>query len=366
MTESAAPQVPPFCPNPSCRFHRDRNTVWRFTRAGFFSRQQPPHQVQRYRCCHCRRHFSDQTFRTSYWLKRPDLLPVLIGRLLGCSAYRQIARELQVSPQTVALQAERLGRHALLFHLRHRPPSPVREPLCLDSFISFEWSQFYPTAYHVAVGQDSHFFHGFLDSELRRSGRMTQGQRRRRAALEAQLGRPDPRATERDCAALLAEVAPTAQALELWTDEHTDYPLAVRRLPHLSVTHRTISSRAARTARNPLFPVNLLDLLVRHSEANHKRETIAFSKRRQSAIERLWLLLVWRNYMKSFSERKRDASPAMRLGVLDHRVSVPELLARRLFPSRFTIPLLWRRHYWREVPTRAIPRCRRHQLAFAA
>jgi hypothetical protein len=53
---------------------------------------------------------------------------------------------------------------------------------------------------------------------------------------------------------------------------------------HLAeVTHRTISSRALRDTRNPLFAINLLDLLIRHSGANHKRETIAFSKRRQSA-----------------------------------------------------------------------------------
>jgi hypothetical protein len=38
------------------------------------------------------------------------------------------------------------------------------------------------------------------------------------------------------------------------------------------------------TAQNPLFPVNLADLLLRHSSANHKRETIAFSKRRQGAM----------------------------------------------------------------------------------
>ena len=56
--------------------------------------------------------------------------------------------------------------------------------------------------------------------------------------------------------------------------------------------------------------MNLLDLLIRHSSANHKRETIAFSKRRQSAAERLFVLVVWRNYLKSFSERKRDATPA--------------------------------------------------------
>ena len=69
-----------------------------------------------------------------------------------------------------------------------------------------------------------------------------------------------------------------------WDNIH---PRALRRLPHLDVTHCTVNSRAVRTPRNPLFAINLLDLLIRHSGANHKRETIAFSKRRQSAIDRL-------------------------------------------------------------------------------
>ena len=88
---------------------------------------------------------------------------------------------------------------------------------------------------------------------------------------------------------------PEPQALELHSDEHPAYPRALRRLTDWSIRHHRISSLAARTPQNPLFPVNLLDLLLRHNSANHKRETIAFSKRGQSAVERAALLLVWRN-----------------------------------------------------------------------
>ena len=96
---------------------------------------------------------------------------------------------------------------------------------------------------------------------------------------------------------------------------------------------RSSKSRAARTAANPLFPVNLADLLIRHSQANHKRETIAFSKRRACAAYRMWVFVVWRNTMKSFSERRRDASPAQRLGLLRRRLRVSDVLAARVFPA---------------------------------
>jgi hypothetical protein len=278
--------------------------------------------------------------------------------------YRQIARQYLVSPQTVLGLAARLGRHCLLFHENLRPHQ-IEEPVALDGFQSFEWSQYHLTWFHVLAGARSHFFYGFTDSELRRSGRMTARQKLKRRLLELRFGRPDPRSIERESAELLRITAPAPQALELHTDEQSDYPRAIRSVEHLAVTHRTTSSRAARTARNPLFPINLLDLLIRHSSANHKRETIAFSKRRQSAAERLWVLAVWRNYIKSFSERKRDATPAMRLGITERKLSVREVLAKRLFPSRLGLPERWARYYWREIPTRAIPRCRMHRVAFA-
>ena len=359
-----APQAPPHCPNPACKYHRD-NAGWHWVRDGFFARLASPHRVQRFRCRHCRRRFSAQTFRVSYWLKRPGLvIPVLHG-LVACSALRQLARSLTASPQTILLHANRLGRHCLLFHDRTRPRGAHSEPLALDGFISFEYSQFHPTAYHVLTGTESHFTHGFTVSELRRSGSMTPAQKRTRRLLEDRHGRPDPRATEQDVTALLRIAAPAPQALELRSDEHTDYPRALRQLTHLKVTHVTISSRAARTPMNPLFAINLLDLLIRHSSANHKRETIAFAKRRQMASYRLWVFLVWRNWLKWVSEQKHEDTPAMRAGLTDHRLEPPELLKRRLFVTHATLPRPWHRQYWARLVTRLMPEGRPHRLRYA-
>jgi hypothetical protein len=291
-------------------------------------------------------------------------MPVL-HRLLGCSAFRQIAREHSASPQTIARLAGRLGRHCLLHHCATRPAHPASEPLCLDSFQSFEWSQYHPTLFHLLAGTRSHFCHGFTDSELRRSGRMTRAQKRLRASIEASLGVPDPRSTEKEVAALLALALPQPIAAQLHTDEHHDYPRALRRLPRHRWVHRTISSRAARTSSNPLFPVNLLDLLIRHCGANHKRETIAFSRRRAGAIDRLWLLITWRNWMKHFSERARQGSPAMRLGLTDRLLRPGELLRCRLFPTRIDLPERWRIHYTHRTPTRAIAHPAAHHRVFA-
>jgi transposase-like protein len=365
MSPLPGPIAPPFCPNPRCVFHRDPRG-WRFARKGFFVRGAAPHRIQRYRCSHCRRSFSSQTFATSYWLRRPDLSRVIFLRVLACSAYRQIARELAVSPTTVLRQVARLGRHCLLFHERLRPKTAPAEPLVVDGFESFEFSQYTPVHFHLAVGAASHFVYGFTDSELRRKGRMNEAQRERRRFLEARFGRPDPRSIEREMAALLAIVVPPRSGgVEVRSDEHPAYPRALRLLPERTFRHAVTSARRRRTVFNPLFPVNLADLLIRHSSANHKRETIAFSKRRQSAAERLAVLLVWRNAMKSFSEKRRDASPAQRLGLLERRLGVDDVLAARLFPSRIALPARWSDYYWRNVTTRRIPNGARHQAVYA-
>ena len=365
MRSDSLPWVPPCCPNEACAFHVAPPRCWPWARAGFYLRQASPQRVQRFRCGHCGRNFSRQTFATSYWLKRPALLLEVFHALTLCTAFRQLARKLACSPQTVYHQTLRLARHAQLFHELHRPRGELTEPLVLDGLQSFEHSQFHPSLYHVLVGQASHFVYGLTHSELRRSGTLTARQRVRRAELERAHGRPDPRSVEREVARLLAIVTAGCRHLELWSDEHRSYPRALAAQRHLELEHHTVSSRAARTPRNRLFAVNLLDLLLRHCCANHKRETIAFSKSSASGIARAWVFLLWRNYVKWFSERARDGTPAMRAGVCERRWSVRRILAERLFPSRIVLPEPWREHYLGLVPTRGIAHPRRHTLRYA-
>lgn len=352
---------PPFCPNEECRFHLE-SRGWKLKKAGFYSRSHPPRRVQRYRCLTCGRYFSFQTFQSTYWLKRPDLLVPTFFRTLSCSGFRQIARELGCAPTTVMRLSERLGRHCLLFQHLHRPEG-LEEPLVLDGFETFEHSQYHPCHFHVAVGAKSHFFYAFTDSELRRKGRMTPPQKAKREEIERRWGRPDPGSVEKEVSELL-RLLPPGEEILLRSDEHPAYPRAIRRSGR-EVRHERTPSSEARTSRNPLFAVNLLDLLIRHGGANHKRETIAFSKRRQNGAERLAILQVWRNFLKQFSERRGGGTPAQRLGILERALTAGEVLRRRLFPSRIPLPRRLLRYYRREIRTRCIPHGRTHRLAYA-
>jgi transposase-like protein len=356
--------TPPCCPNPACPHHRSPAGRW-FKKIGFYSRMAKPHFIQRFQCFACRRSFSTQTFSTTYWLKHPHLLPTLFHRILACSAYRQIARDLTVDPSTVQRQIERLGRHCLLFQELHRPKLFPNEPIVVDGFETFEFSQDYPCHFHVAVGANSHFFYAFTDSELRRKGSMKPHQRARRDRNEHLYGRPDPKSVEKEMAELLRLVTRGPGHLVLRSDEHRAYPRALLRLPEVRFRHERTSSKAARTHRNPLFPANLLELLFRHNSSNHKRETIAYSKRRQSGAERLAILQVWRNYMKPLSEKKRDESPAQLLALQTRHLSVRDILERRLFPSLVELPKRLMAYYRRQIATRRIPSGKIHNLKYA-
>jgi len=350
---------PPHCPHPSCAFHR-RHPHWRFVRNGHHVRKRDGKRIQDFRCSSCGRRFCASTFTLKYWLRRPELLAPIATLVTEGAAFRQAARVLGISPNTVARHVARLGRHCLLLHHALLRNHQVTEPLVFDGFETFEHSQFFPFHVNLGVGAESWFVYHFTHSPLRRKGRMTKGQKRKRAELEKRFGRPDPKAVEHGAYSLLGHLLPKAAhpSVTLHSDDHPAYRRALRRLRHEnpqlpSVLHKITSSKARRTQDNPLFPVNLADLLLRHGSANHRRETIAFSKRCQSAMERVALFTVWRNYVKK--RREKESWPAqtaaMRAGVLDHALIWREILKRRLFPASSALPKVWKDYYWKRVRT---------------
>ena len=292
-------------------------------------------------------------------------MKALLTKTVGCMANRQIARDLGVSPKTVDDQLARLGRCCILYHYQQveqlTPPASV----VVDGFETFEYSQYYPFHFNLCVDKSTDFVLGFTDSELRRKGRMTLVQKVRRQQLEDRHGRPDPGAVRTQMKALLLDTIGEACEITVHSDDHPAYPLAMKGF-HAKITHRVTPGSAHRGVHNPLFPVNLLDLLIRHCQAGHKRETIAFAKRRAASAERLAILVVWRNYIKGRREKKRGSpTPAMCRGIAEKTLEVSELLGRRLFYNHIKLPAYARRYYKRLTRTRALENQRTHQLKYA-
>ena len=356
--------TPPFCPNPDCPFHRETGPGWRYKRAGTYRRQAAPKCIRRFRCLHCGRYFSTQTFSVTYWMRLPRILPEVFRQTTSCAANRQIAHNLGVAPDTVDRALARLGRHCLLVHASLWQGRAPVGPVAVDGFETFEWSQFFPFHMNVAVEVDSGYFSYFTDSELRRRGRMTPWQQRRRELLERRLGRPDPRAVMIGMEALLEAVLARAEQATVRSDDHPAYrrPIAGSRC---RIRHEVTSSLKRRDGNNELCEVNLLDAWLRHGSANHKRETIAWSKRRQRAMERLAIVLVDRNYIRSRIKKRGGPTPGMLRGITDRKLAVEEVLTGRRFPARTALPGIWASYYRGTVLTRALPVNRAHTLKYA-
>ena len=365
---------PPHCPWRDCPAHRTRTRYRCRRHASYRTKGDPHHKVPRFRCTTCGRTFSRKSFSCFYYLKRPELLvPVATGLVAG-SAHRQIARSLGCAPSTVTRLSARLGRHSLLLQalaLEHL--GTIDEPVVLDHFETFVYSQDDRLGIATPIGQRSWFVYGLEAAPHRRAGRRSS----RRRAVRRPPPDPVPGSVVRSTTEtlnLLVSRAPSG--LTLVTDDHPAYGAAISR-------HRSRRSIRRRVYPNPprgpgadpapvrerdrqMGPVDVFHKLWRHSQAHQRRETIAFGRRSNAVMERGALMMCWRNLIKGVSERRNDpTTPAMRLGITSRPWSWPDAFARRLFPGRIGVPESWMRIYRREWVTRAVGNNARHELRHA-
>jgi hypothetical protein len=252
----------------------------------------------------------------------------------------------------------------LLLQARELQRIPALDEIAVDGFETFEWSQYFPFHHNVAVHVASGYFLCHTDSPLRRKGRMRAGQKQRRAQLEQAFGKAPPRAVEDGMRELLLDLTSTRPVGVIRSDDHRSYPRAIRAIGR-RVVHRITSSKRRRDPRNPLWEINLVDLLIRHSTASHKRETIAWAKRRQASAEKLAIFQVWRNYLKRRWEKGVPDTPAMILGIATRPWRVKDVLRVRLFFDRVELSPRWQAYYHREVRTAPLRVNRIHRLRYA-
>jgi transposase-like protein len=365
---------PPFCPWKDCPRHRAERR-FRCSREGSYRRAcDPRRRVPRFRCKTCKRGFSRQSFAGSYYLKRPELLAPIAAGLVAGSAHRQIARSLGCAPSTVTRLAARLGRIALLLQAEALARlGRLEEPIVLDHFETFTFSQDERLGIGTAVGQRTWFVYSFDPAPHRRSGRRGRMRRTPRHPLSPH----EPGSVIRSAARVLRLLSLLGRGtVRLVSDDHPAYRAALRNLPpEVSVDHHIYphpprrpgcDRQAARARDQAMFPVDLLHKLLRHSQAHHRRETIAFGRRANALLERLALMAVWRNFIKGLSERKPDpTTPAMRLGLTARAWSWREVLSRRRFPGRIPMPEGWMKIYRRGWITPAVGHNQLHMLRHA-
>jgi hypothetical protein len=302
-------------------------------------------------------------------MKRPELLVPVAAGLVAGSAHRQIARTLGCAPSTVTRIAARIGRHALLLQalaLQHL--EDLREPVVLDHFETFVFSQEDRLGIATPVGQATWFCYGLDPAPHRRGGRRKRGKPALRRPLPPRQMGAVTGSTER-VFALLRSLS--RNNVEIVSDDHPAYNHAERRLPG-AIRRRIYPNPSrgpgsdgslARERDRQMFPVDLLHKLWRHTQAHQRRETIAFGRRSNALMERGFLFIVWRNFVKKISERSgAPITPAMRVGLASRPLGWTEIFYRRLFPGRIVLPAGWMKVYRRGWITPAVGRNLPHTL----
>lgn len=355
----------PFCPNPACALHTQapQGTSW-YSPVGYHLTKAFGH-VPRFRCKVCGRTFSTQTFCVDYYAKKRIGYDDLLKRFESSGSLRGMARCLNVSCGTVQNRLERLSRQALALHASLRPTAHDEEKVCIDGFVSFEVSQYFPSEITISLTQDSRFVLDFSHATRRRAGTLTHAQKARARTLypRVHFERGALTRTFSDILASLESERPPrpSHPLILVTDEKKEYSQALASWPlwhaqdeHHRIAHISVNSKLPRTKDNPLFASNYLDRELRKDQANHRRETVCFSRNVASGMARLALYLVCHNYRKRYlikapvSDHRSHAEVA---GI--DRASVEQglttMFGLRAFLSRIRLPptldRIWRRAY---------------------
>ena len=372
--------IPPFCPCPGCDAHVHPPVREWWMRIGSYSTRAFG-RVQRFRCRRCGTGFSAQTFSLDYYAKRRVEYLKLLAQFSCCCGLRALGRNFSVSKGTIENKLMRLSHQALALQVMGLRRLRLGENLVADGFQSYWVSQYFPTNIHLLVGEQSQFTYAFHGVTIRRSGTMTEAQRKRRQQLEKRY-RADAQGIGTSFALItgvLTRLTATARHTPVIfsTDQHKSYPrvlaadgAAAQLMAEGRLDHRAYSSSAPRTTSNPLFAVNYLDRELRKDQAEHVRETTRHARAAHTAMERLAVYLLHHNYFKRYrinqsvdDEALHATEAGLSYGFI--RWMRQWLTTRRVFLSRIPVPPpfldVWLRMY-RTPLSRAYPYLPRYAL----
>ena len=350
------PSPPAFCPNTVCQNHHHPHGKRWYKPFGWYDTKAHG-KVKRYACRRCGKSFSEQTFRLSYYLHLNINFKDLFYRISACEGVRAMARYFQVTDKVIANRVGRLARQVMGVMAGLRVGFECREALAADGFESFIHSQYSPNNIHHLIGKTSQYVHACDLAHLRRKGRMTEYQKRKRERLEQgekSLSGEIYTSFERICHTI-REIAGNTERIDLHTDEKREYRavLVAHRYIDGKVWHLTTSSRKARTFRNPLWAVNYYDRELRKDQAAHVRETTRWSQETNNCMERLYVYAGYHNFFKPFRIKQRDTRSHAEVAGFDKKRLMGLLgsfFTRRFFFSRLQLSisewLVWLRGHW--------------------
>jgi transposase-like protein len=359
--------IPPFCPNKKCTYHDQKQYSFRwYIRNGFY-KTKCFGRIQRYRCTHCDKEFSSQTYQLNYFAKKQCDYAQIFNHVVSSAGIRDISRALHERTDLIQNRIGRIARQCIAIHTQIVSECRLKEDLVADGFESFCYSQYFPNNIHLLVGAESRIVYFLNGVTIRRKGRMTSIQKKRRELLE-DCWRAETCGIRKSFSELLHQMktlydSSGKKRLTLYTDEKYDYVRAFvcntqlnELLKRGEWIHSRTNSKVARTFKNLLFAVNYIDREIRKGLSNHHRETVQWAKDMSEMLGRLVIFITYHNMKMPYDVKNEQADDRVHWEVAGvSRQSLNRewdgIFTVRRFISHTSIFDFWKKIWFSEVRT---------------
>lgn len=225
-----------------------------------------------------------------------------------------IARMFKTSVETISNRVERLARQIIVYHEYLKSQIELKEDLTADGFESFVQSQYFPNNIHFLGGKESQYLYFMNYVLLKRKGRMTEKQKKKRKKLYNKVDFPQG-ALSLSFSEVIDEFFKLAGTcknhVSLYTDMKPEYQKVFRKHSlyndfEKKVSHNLIHSKKIRLVSDITFTNEYLDRETRKDQANHRRETKCFSRNVCSCMNRMVVYFFYHNYIKDYRVKNKE------------------------------------------------------------
>ena len=321
---------PPRCPNSDCAMHRSPTARF-VNRCGTYRPQCRAHVVHRFRCRHCGKTFSRQTFRADYRDHKPDRNARVVELLCSGIGLRQTARVVGMTARNTAMKFRKIARHCRHLNANLQQDLPPGSSLQFDELETYETRRnTRPLTLPILLERQSRCILAARSAPIRASGKKTPKRAQAIRDDAERFGRRPSRsrAAVRNALRKGASLCRGLSSIVLETDEKSTYPVLAKEVFGEKLVHTTTPSTAPRTTWNPLFPINHTEAVVRDLNGRLRRESWLVSKRRWFLNLQLQIYTAFRNFVRPRFNRDTQ-TPAQLLGWMPQPLTTHQLLSWR-------------------------------------
>lgn len=323
--------TPPRCPNRSCLLHTVPHPRF-YWRNGTYTPDCRAEPQPRFKCRNCRRSFSRQTFRQDYCDRRPASNQALFHLLTSGTGLRQAGRVLGLAPSSVQHKMRKMARSCRWLQRNLARRLPAGRTYLLDEEETYARASIRTLTVPIVMEKESWFLVAATAGPIRRLARKGSKRRMWQDHDERRHGRRRDRSRScvRGVLARLERMVPDGP-ITLLTDEKSSYATLAKERFGARLQHVTTAGTAARTTRNPLFPINTTIAMSRDNMGRLRRKSWLVSKSPSRLRGHLQIFLVYRNFVRQRFNRDgdRNITAATSLGLVPRALRVSEVLRWR-------------------------------------